>query len=1441
MDHLQKAASELGYELDSVQFAQQMDAQDPLASLRNEFVIPTVEQVTGSTSDNGAAECTYLCGNSLGLQPKRARQRVCEELDEWGQGGVTGHFRHSHQRPWVSYRENIVQKMAPIVGAKPMEVGIMNTLTTNIHLMLAAFYRPSSQRYKIMIESKAFPSDHYAVQSQIRWHELPPNAMLLATPRPGEHTLRSQDILDLIAREGSQIAVVMLSGVQYYTGQVFDIEQITAAAHAAGCVVGWDLAHAVGNVPLQLHDWNVDFACWCTYKYMNSGPGGIAGFFVHDKHADNADLRRLIGWWAHDEETRFDMTNDFVPAPGAAGFEISNTPILTSAALLGALEVFSQVPLQALFRKSALLTAYLDHLLRTRVGSRIEIITPPAQRGAQLSLLFKSEPEFEQTFAALSRAGVVCDERKPNCIRIAPVPLYNSFMDVWRCAELWDEAAEEARLRDMEREWAVTAEGGIDYYKALNVSPQASDEDIRDAYKRLSRLFHPDRHHGAEQREWAQQQFHVINRAYEVLTDAQARAAYDHLGENGIRTSKALGHKVQTRRDLLDAFEREARRQRIEEIEQWAQSKSKISVDINTMHLTSISLRSGRLKVRGYKSPLSGLFLKHSFSADLAPGLTGTVTGRMLSQGSLCRGNVIGTLKYTSGPQSWASVSMLTLPPHMLIFKAAHQPTADRFISTEVIQHTLDLSTPPAATVACGQQLSDQLMGSLTMRTGNGYALGPFWISSPIRSSAKPSPPHLHSSVMLGLTANHGDRGKLFLNVGAGVQNSLLTASYMREIDSHFSLGGAVTLVGVGTSMPREFSARIGDTADVVDTGKMGLGDVIVSVEMASTIDSWTKVEWKVEFGLATGVRATATLHRLEHCIQLPLLLTPLPELVVALGAVLLPVATGLGLHYGVLRPRRRRAIEQRMAELREQQRFYLHQQKRRAEEAVRLMAASVERSRDVARSSGGLVIESALYGDLPFDLAAENSNALQAALDRFRSSRSALSATDEPRACDVTLALHALITSDQLVIAAGGSKHSLPGFYDPAFGSPKKLFVRYRFRGALHEAMVLMQCRFFTSSARRLLLHSKFMDFANQQIKPVSIGQLLKYRRQPLSAENILDSVAYSQAELPVRLAKRVISFHHLPFIVGTNPHIARVYNQYYEAFDQLHAFPEIKDLDAEWEFTRALERQTQLLVDVIPAIAQGFLECKQYMPREHRTAFINDLIRSRIGLRVIGEQHVALSFQFREEQKPIQEDVWVGTIHTRLMPARMIEQCSHMVQSMCEMHYGTAPSYYIDGDVDESISYIPSHFEYITCELLKNAFRATVEFSSLSDRSAHPPIQITITKGDGYVGVRIRDQGGGISKANLRNVFEYSWSSMQESSDSHGSSMAGMSMQTNLALQQGVGGPIAGLGFGLPMARLYAEYFGGSLDIVSMEGYGCDVFLKLGSIEGSIEEKQI
>ncbi|KAJ2795542.1 Kynureninase (L-kynurenine hydrolase), partial [Coemansia furcata] len=319
--------------------------------------------------------------------------------------------------------------MAPMFGAAPIEVGVMNSLTVNIHLMLAAFYKPTAARNKILIESKAFPSDHYAVESQILWHKQPADALLLAEPRAGELTLRTSDILEMIELQGDEIAVVMLSGLQYYTGQLFEMEKITAAAQAKGCIVGWDLAHAAGNVPLKLHDWNVDFACWCTYKYMNSGPGGISGFFVHDRYAQDEELARLTGWWAHDEKTRFEMSNCFVPNQGAAGFEISNTPILTSATLLGSLEVFEQTSMEELQEKSVLLTTYLEYLLNKYAARHIRIITPSDSRGAQLSLLFATD-KFDAVFKALMSAGVICDERKPNCIRIAPVPLYNTFNDV---------------------------------------------------------------------------------------------------------------------------------------------------------------------------------------------------------------------------------------------------------------------------------------------------------------------------------------------------------------------------------------------------------------------------------------------------------------------------------------------------------------------------------------------------------------------------------------------------------------------------------------------------------------------------------------------------------------------------------------------------------------------------------------------------------------------------------------------------------------------------------------------------------------------------------------------------------------------------------------------------------------------------------------------------
>ncbi|KAJ2488706.1 Kynureninase (L-kynurenine hydrolase) [Coemansia sp. RSA 2052] len=440
MDRLEAAARAQGVAVDDARFAQAMDAADPLGHLRAEFEIPTVAQVAGSADEcSSEAPCTYLCGNSLGLLPKRARRILNEEVDEWAARGVVGHHRHSRGRPWIGYRRQIVEKMAPLVGAAPEEVGVMNTLTVNIHLMLAAFYRPTAARSMILIESKAFPSDHYAAESQIQWHGLPRDALLLAEPRAGEATLRTDDILRLLEQRGAEIAVVMLSGVQYYTGQVFDMARITAAAQAQGCVVGWDLAHAAGNVPLSLHEWNVDFACWCTYKYMNSGPGGISGFFVHERYAQDAELPRLAGWWAHDEATRFEMSNRFAPSRGAAGFEISNTPILPAATLLGSLEVFALTTMDDLRAKSVLLTAYLEHLLARHAAEHVRIITPSDCRGAQLSLLLAPD-SFDAVFRALTRAGIVCDERKPNCIRIAPVPLYNTFTDVKKCADVIGQA-----------------------------------------------------------------------------------------------------------------------------------------------------------------------------------------------------------------------------------------------------------------------------------------------------------------------------------------------------------------------------------------------------------------------------------------------------------------------------------------------------------------------------------------------------------------------------------------------------------------------------------------------------------------------------------------------------------------------------------------------------------------------------------------------------------------------------------------------------------------------------------------------------------------------------------------------------------------------------------------------------------------------------------------
>ncbi|KAF9577585.1 Kynureninase (L-kynurenine hydrolase) [Lunasporangiospora selenospora] len=416
-------------------FAGFMDERDPLKQLRDEFVIPTRGQMAPGV-DRPDESSIYFCGNSLGLLPKAVSRIVQEELQQWGEGGVNSHFSHRFGRPWVRIEETVQHQSAKLVGARPEEVAIMNTLTSNLHTLLAAFYTPSKAsggRHKILMEAKAFPSDHYAIESQIRWHGLDPkDSLICQAPREGEYLLRTEDILETIEKHGHEIAVVCFSGVQFYTGQYFEIEKITKAAQAKGCIVGWDLAHAAGNLPVQLHDWNVDFACWCSYKYLNSGPGGIAGIFVHERHANNFERNRLAGWWGHDKVTRFDMVNEFKPMSGAAGFQHSNPSVLTSAALLGSLTVFEQTSIQDLRSKSLLLTGYLHHLLTNEFSNQVlEIITPsdPEQRGCQLSLVFKQGKMIE-IFEGLAKRAIIGDERKPDVIRFAPTPLYNRFEDV---------------------------------------------------------------------------------------------------------------------------------------------------------------------------------------------------------------------------------------------------------------------------------------------------------------------------------------------------------------------------------------------------------------------------------------------------------------------------------------------------------------------------------------------------------------------------------------------------------------------------------------------------------------------------------------------------------------------------------------------------------------------------------------------------------------------------------------------------------------------------------------------------------------------------------------------------------------------------------------------------------------------------------------------------
>ncbi len=414
----------------SLAFACSLDKQDPLKDYRKLFHIPKV---------NGK-EAIYLCGNSLGLQPKAVEKHLKVELEDWKNLGVEGHIHG--ENPWLYYHHFFSKSISKLVGAKESEVVVMNQLTVNLNLMLISFYRPSGKRNKILIEANEFPSDYYAIEQQIKLHGLnPKDCIVEVMPRKGEFTLRTEDIISKIAEHKNELALVMLSAVNYYTGQFFEIKKIADACCHHKITFGVDLAHAIGNVQLKLHEWNVDFATWCSYKYMNSGPGGVSGVYVHEHHAKNFSLPRLAGWWGNDEKTRFEMRKHFVPQPGAAGWQISNAPVLSMAAHKASLEIFDKAGMKALRKKSGLLTGYLEWLLtdnrqQTTDNSEYKIITPKdkTQRGAQLSI--QTKKDGKKLFQKITKSGVIADWREPDVIRVAPVPLYNKFEEVWEFAQL---------------------------------------------------------------------------------------------------------------------------------------------------------------------------------------------------------------------------------------------------------------------------------------------------------------------------------------------------------------------------------------------------------------------------------------------------------------------------------------------------------------------------------------------------------------------------------------------------------------------------------------------------------------------------------------------------------------------------------------------------------------------------------------------------------------------------------------------------------------------------------------------------------------------------------------------------------------------------------------------------------------------------------------------
>ena len=424
----------------TLEYAQKMDQEDPLKKYRNQFHIPVID----------GQEVIYYTGNSLGLQPKRTRAFIEKEMKDWELFGVEGHFNKKKENIWYKYHEYGKEAIAEVVGAKPIEVVPMNNLTVNLHLLLVSFYRPTNKKFKIIVEKGAFPSDQYVFETQLNFHAFhggqklfdPEEALVEIAPRKGEDTLRTEDIVATIEEHQDQLCLVMMGGLQYYTGQFFDLESITDAAHKVGAYAGFDLAHAAGNIELKLHDWDVDFASWCTYKYLNSGPGNVSGIYIHERFANDNDLPRFAGWWGHDETERFKMKKGFIPMEGADGWQLSNTNVLGHAAHHASLEIFKEVGMKALRKKSILLTGYLEFLINefNKEDKIFEILTPkdPENRGCQLSLylLKYGKPLFDE----LMKRGVLGDWREPDVIRLAPVPLYNTFEEQYRFIEKLREA-----------------------------------------------------------------------------------------------------------------------------------------------------------------------------------------------------------------------------------------------------------------------------------------------------------------------------------------------------------------------------------------------------------------------------------------------------------------------------------------------------------------------------------------------------------------------------------------------------------------------------------------------------------------------------------------------------------------------------------------------------------------------------------------------------------------------------------------------------------------------------------------------------------------------------------------------------------------------------------------------------------------------------------------